>query len=236
MYAVKSAGMTIEVNTLVTRQNAEDLLDIVALLRPFSISRWNVHFLVPVGGATRIDPLSAVEAERAFARLADIRAREAFEVRVVEAPQYRRFRLQSKLRERLEGAAVAASWSDFSAYEPAAPSEPGLLDTVDGARNFVYISHTGDVRASEFLPQSAGNIRYRMLSAIYRHSDLFATLRDPDNLKGKCGRCEYRYTCGGSRARAWASKGDVFASDPLCAYEPGSQMFATAGSGREASV
>jgi AdoMet-dependent heme synthase len=45
-------------------------------------------------------------------------------------------------------------------------------------------------------------------------------LRDSDNLHGKCGRCEYRDLCGGSRARAWAMTGDVFGADPLCAYQP----------------
>ncbi len=236
MYAAKSAGMTLEVNTLVTRQNVDDLLDIVALLHPFSISRWNVHFLVPVGGATGIDPLTAADAERVFARLADIRDREEFEVRVVEAPHYRRFRLQRNLRQLLEGSAVAELWSDFTGYEEDPLSDTNLLDTLDGARNFVYISHTGDIRASEFLPQSAGNVRFRPLGTIYRRSDLFMALRDPDNLNGKCGRCEFRHTCGGSRARAWALTGDIFASDPLCVYEPGGQVLAPVRSGLEANA
>ncbi len=241
MYAAKSAGMKLEVNTLVTRENAGALVDIVALLRPFSISRWNVHFLVPVGGATEIDPLTAAEAERVFARLTDIRGREAFEIRVVEAPQYRRFQLQKHLRERLDGWAGAEAWSDFSGCESGAPGDDdpldtvAALDTVDGPRNFVYISHTGDVRASEFLPPSAGNIRYRALGAIYHRSDLFAALRDPANLHGRCGRCEYHHACGGSRARAWALTGDLFASDPLCAYESGGPVPASS-SGTEASA
>src|SRR5712691_4984444 len=73
---------------------------------------------------------------------------------------------------------------------------------------------------SEFLPMNAGQVRYRSLSSIYRASDLFVALRDRSNLKGKCAQCEYRDVCGGSRARAWAVTGDVFASDPLCAYQP----------------
>ena len=95
---------------------------------------------------------------------------------------------------------------------------------LDGARGFVFISHAGDVRASEFLPLSAGNLRYRPLDAIYRGSDLFVALRDPNNLQGKCGRCEFRHICGGSRARAWTVDGNAFADDPLCAYEPGLAM------------
>ncbi len=39
-------------------------------------------------------------------------------------------------------------------------------------------------------------------------------------LKGKCGVCEYRELCRGSRARAWAETGDHLAADPRCAYIP----------------
>lgn len=56
--------------------------------------------------------------------------------------------------------------------------------------------------------------------AIYRRSPLFRSLRDPSALKGKCGRCEFREVCGGSRARAYAVMGDHLASDPSCPYVP----------------
>ncbi len=36
----------------------------------------------------------------------------------------------------------------------------------------------------------------------------------------RCGRCEYRDLCGGSRARAYAAFYDPLAEDPLCLYEP----------------
>jgi len=88
------------------------------------------------------------------------------------------------------------------------------------ARGIVFISHSGEVRPSELLPLSAGNLRYRPLGAIFRGGDLFVALRDPRNLKGKCSRCDYVRICGGSRARAFAATGDLFGSDPLCAYEP----------------
>jgi radical SAM protein with 4Fe4S-binding SPASM domain len=161
--------------------------------------------------------LTAEQTEEVFATIDRIRGSETFAVRVVEAPHYRRYRLQRDLDARLEN---AGAWADFSGYEN--HDGGGLMDcAVDGARGFVFISHAGDVRASEFLPLSAGNVRYRPLDAIYRSSDLFVALRDTNNLQGKCGRCEFRQICGGSRARAWTVGGNVFADDPLCAYEPG---------------
>jgi MoaA/NifB/PqqE/SkfB family radical SAM enzyme len=55
---------------------------------------------------------------------------------------------------------------------------------------------------------------------MYRDSDLFQSLRDPDGFRGKCGACEFRHVCGGSRSRAYAHTGDPLASDPLCPYVP----------------
>jgi radical SAM protein with 4Fe4S-binding SPASM domain len=218
----ESAGLAVEINTLITRRNAGDLAAIVDLIRPIGITRWNLHFLVPLMASARPEMLTAGQTERLFATIDEIRGREKFAVRVVEAPHYRRFRLQRELDTRLDNA-TAGQWADFSGYEAGdGGTQRDLMDSaVDGARGFVFISHAGDVRASEFLLFSAGNLRYRPLDAIYRVSDLFIALRDPDNLKGKCGRCEFRHICGGSRARAWAVEGNVFADDPLCAYEPG---------------
>jgi len=103
-------------------------------------------------------------------------------------------------------------------------AQPGAISRaprgVNEAKGFVFISHIGDVYPSGFLPLKAGNVKLQALGDIYKSSPLFTSLRDNNNLKGKCGRCEFRDLCGGSRARAWAMTGDVFAEDPLCTYQP----------------
>src|SRR3954454_14317643 len=213
-------GLKIEINTLITRRNVDDLNAIADLIRPIRIRRWNLYFLVPTLASSRPEMLTGERAEEVFATIDAIRGKESFAVRVIEAPHYRRFRMQRDLDARLEN---ADTWADFAGYENRDGGD--LMDTaLDGARGFVFISHAGDVRASEFLPLSAGNLRYRPLDAISRGSDLFVALRDPQNLQGKCGRCEFRHICGGSRARAWTVDGNVFVDDPLCAYTPGLAM------------
>lgn len=220
----KSANLAVEINTLITGRNAGDLEAIADLIRSIGIVRWNLYFQVPLA-TSHAEMISAEEAERLFGIIDQIRGREKFTVRIIEAPHYRRYRLQRSLDARLDNAANA-NWSDFSGYEP--DDNGGLQDVMEsalhGAKDFVFISHAGDVRASEFLPFSAGNLRYRPLGTIYRVSDLLVALRDPENLKGKCGGCEFRRICGGSRARAWATEWNVFADDPLCAYQPGVPM------------
>jgi radical SAM protein with 4Fe4S-binding SPASM domain len=140
--------------------------------------------------------MTANDAEQVFAFIAAATSARKFNVRACEAPQYARYLLQG--------------WSDFAGYVP----------TVDEQSPTIFITGSGDVRANEFLPVSAGNVRYRPLKTIFRTSDLFVALRDARNLKGKCGRCDYKKLCGGSRARAWNVTGDLFAPDPLCAYQP----------------
>ena len=78
-----------------------------------------------------------------------------------------------------------------------------------------------EVQPSGFLPLVAGNVRATHPVEIYRHAPLFMRLREPDAFHGRCGRCEFRRICGGSRARAYAASGDPLGEDPLCAYQPG---------------
>jgi radical SAM protein with 4Fe4S-binding SPASM domain len=84
----------------------------------------------------------------------------------------------------------------------------------------MFVSNQGDIYPAGFLPLAAGNVRSDSLVEIYRDSGIFRALHSPNEFKGKCGRCEYRVLCGGSRARAFAATGDPLASDPFCPYEP----------------
>jgi AdoMet-dependent heme synthase len=93
--------------------------------------------------------------------------------------------------------------------------------SVNDGNGFVFIDHLGNVCPSGFLPAPRGNVRADDLIQIYRRDELFGRLRNPNALLGKCGRCQFRAICGGSRSRAFAATGAVMASDPLCVYEPG---------------
>jgi radical SAM protein len=206
--AIRAAAreqIPVQVNTTVTRRTADDLPNMVALLEKFGITMWSVFFAVPTGRAKQSDLITAAEVEELFGFLFETGKRVSFSIRTTEAMHYRRYVLQ-------HGGAMPLGVQPNGA--PRAPRG------VNEAKGFVFISHIGDVYPSGFLPLKAGNVRDQSLGDIYRESPLFVALRDANNLHGKCGRCEYRDLCGGSRARAWAMTGDVFASDPLCAYQP----------------
>jgi len=93
--------------------------------------------------------------------------------------------------------------------------------SVGDGNGFVFIDHLGTICPSGFLPAPRGNVRTAQLGDVYRSDEMFVRLRNADALLGKCGRCEFREICGGSRSRAFAATGAVMASDPLCVYDPG---------------
>jgi len=84
-----------------------------------------------------------------------------------------------------------------------------------------FISHEGEVFPCGYLPVLAGDLRKQSFAEIWNESMVFGQLRDDDNLRGKCGCCEFRHVCMGCRARAYAATGDFLAEEPFCVYEPG---------------
>lgn len=206
----EEVGLQLQINTTVTQRNKRDLPAIAKLLNQRKIALWSLFFLVPTGRGQLADMLSAEEAEEVFGTLYELSKQSHFHIKTTEAQHYRRFVLQQVARSR----AASLESADAPTWRP--DSRPGVND----GKGFVFISHIGDVYPSGFLPMAGGNIRHQPLAEIYRESSIFRALRDPDCLKGKCGICEFRNICGGSRARAYAVTGDMFAPDPCCAYEP----------------
>jgi len=229
-------GIPVQVNTTVTRRTVDDLPQMVELLKDLGIVMWSVFFLVPTGRGKKADLITPEAVEALFGFLYETSKKVPFSIRTTEAMHYRRYMLQrmaiesgrslAGLRDAKTGLIDASTLFLQNGPRPLGiQPQPGAISRaprgVNEAKGFVFISHIGDVYPSGFLPLKAGNVKNEALGDIYRNSPLFTKLRDNSNLKGKCGRCEFRELCGGSRARAWAVTGDVFAEDPLCIYQPG---------------
>ena len=244
-------GIPVQVNTTVTRRTIDDLPQMVQLLSDLGIVMWSVFFLVPTGRGKKADLITPETVEHLFGFLYETSKRVRFAIRTTEAMHYRRYMLQrmaaekgqslDALRDATTGLIDASTLFLQHGVRPlGVQMQSGEVSRapkgVNEGKGFVFISHIGDVFPSGFLPLKAGNVKQQSLGDIYRHSPLFTNLRDNRNLKGKCGRCEFRHICGGSRARAWTVDGNVFADDPLCAYEPGLPLPlpAACGGGAEA--
>jgi len=196
----RAIGLAFQVNTLVSRRTRDDLPAIESLVRSLRADRWSLFFLVRVGRGTVLPPISAQESEELLDWLAVQAKLPGLVITTTEAPHFRRVVLQH--REAGSQAPVGHG--------------AGMRD---GA-GVMFIAHDGQVSPSGFLPLSAGNAKLENPLRIYRESPLFRSLRDVNQFHGRCGYCEYRTICGGSRARAYAATGDPLAEDPLCAYEP----------------
>lgn len=215
----REINLPVQINTTITRHNLQYLDQTIALLSSLDIVLWSVFFLVPTGRGQSIDLISAEEFEQVFEKLYQTSQRVLFDIKSTEAQHYRRFLLQKRTEIRRQGGAPPSRMPHFmgvSTDDGIGRAPKGIND----GKGFVFISHLGDVYPSGFLPVSAGNIRSQSLSDLYRNSPLFTALRDSANLEGKCGVCEYREICGGSRARAHALTGNLFAEEPCCVYQP----------------
>jgi len=204
-------GIPVQINTTVTTETLPHLDEMFQLLsEEFAppVRRWSLFLLVPVGRGQELGIPSAEEVEELCGWVYEVSRDAPFHVGTVEAPHYRRYWLQRKLAEGM----------------PESQIEKLAMRMGFGVRDgngVIFVSHQGEVYPAGFLPHPLlGNVRQERLSSIYRNSPALAELRDMDQLKGKCGRCEYRWMCGGSRARAYGMTGDHMESDPFCAYEP----------------
>ncbi|SFA78992.1 MULTISPECIES: TIGR04053 family radical SAM/SPASM domain-containing protein [unclassified Bacillus (in: firmicutes)] len=212
----------VQINTVISRYNYEHLDEMAKVVEELKCVLWSVFFLVPTGRGQEKDMISPVEHEKVFKWLYDLSKKVSFDIKTTAAQHYRRVVIQQKKRESKE------SPKEIDYLN--ALTKKGLTGSINGlgrapkgvndGNGFVFISHIGDVYPSGLLPVKAGNIRERGLADIYRNSPIFQSLRNPDLYKGKCGKCEFRHVCGGSRSRAYAMTGDYLESEPYCTYIP----------------
>lgn len=198
-------GLAVQVNTLVSAETASDLPAIEALVRALGAQRWALFFLIQVGRGSVLREVTPEAGEEILKWVCD-RAREpGLVIKATEAHHVRRLAAQhadGHERTSNRDTAIRRGWA------------------IRDGGGIMFISHVGDVYPSGFLPIRVGNMRRDDPVALYRHAPLFRALRDPGNFRGKCGACEFRFICGGSRARAYAATGDPLESDPLCVYQP----------------
>jgi radical SAM protein len=198
-------GLPLQINTTVSRRTLPTLERTASKVAEFPLALWAVFFLVQTGRGASLDQIDSAECEGVLRWLRDLSRKVPFGVKTTEAPHYRRV-----LAEGDQGAACAQPRMALRSHVP-----------VNDGNGFVFVDHVGNICPSGFLPMVRGNVRTGSLVDTYRDDAVFKRLRDPDALEGRCGRCRYRATCGGSRSRAFADTGNPFASDPLCGYEPG---------------
>jgi radical SAM protein with 4Fe4S-binding SPASM domain len=204
--------LPVQIHTNISRRNLSELSAMASLLMKYRIVTWSISFPVPGPDDSLRDLPSATEFEEAFQAIYSLAQKVPFKVKTLEAQHYRRYVLQQRTRFR----AFNGESGRFPFFDMGIP---GVLPVNEGVST-VYIKHNGDVLAGRSLDFPVGNVRRDKLVALYQNSSIFQSLRDPANLKGKCGNCEFKEMCGGSRGRAWALSGDMFGQEESCMYLP----------------
>jgi radical SAM protein len=211
MFALRYArdiGLDTQFQSTVTRRNMHRLPEMAEIAKEVRTKMWSLFFLIVTGRAAAAEDLLAFEYEQVFEFMYELSKTAPFGVKTTEAMHYRRYVAQ---RVKAEHGVTQNENAKGVAWRTAGVSD---------GKGFVFVSHTGEIFPSGFLPVSGGNVLHDSLTGIYRNSDLFRSLRDTTQRGGKCGVCEYLKICGGSRSRAYASTGDFLAEDPRCIYQP----------------
>lgn len=201
----RELGVETQINTTLTPANFDQIEAMADRFAEFDIALWSVFFLIPVGRASEMDRLNADECEQAFERLWLQSKRQPYMVKTTEAPHYRRYAIQQRKLEDDGEKAVRP------AFIPAG---------VNDGKGVMFVSHAGVIHPTGFLPIACGVFPSQSVVDVYQGSAVFRSLRDSDRLEGKCGQCEFRNVCGGSRARAYGVTGNLFAEEPDCKYIP----------------
>lgn len=211
----RAAGLEVQINSTVTRQNVEYLPALVELALELGAVAFHPFMLVPTGRGKRLaaDELSPDDYEATLRWICQ--EQERLEGRLVlkptDAPHYHRIARQC-------GMVLSPG---HGTHDMNAATRGCLAGT-----GFCFISHTGRVQGCGYLDLEAGYVRRESFASIWHNSTLFNELRDLSQLKGKCGICEYKRLCGGCRARAYESTGDHLAAEPYCTHEPKSPITA----------
>ncbi len=194
------ANLPMQINTLVCRETLDDLRAIHQLVTEHAAARWSPFFLIQVGRGRGLSEITPEQSEQTCRMLIELADTSPVVIKTTELPQYRRVVLQ---------------------FAPSGSAARAQIQRGLGIRDgcgILFISHLGDLYPSGFLPVTVGSVHSVDPVTAYRTAPLLAQLRDSGQLGGKCGLCEFRDACGGSRARAWAHTGDVMAADPMCPY------------------
>ena len=206
-------GFFVEVSTTATRFNYKQIPDIIRLCEKLKVNWLMIFNFVPTGRGRFIieNDLTPEEREELLKLLWNESKKASIEI-LSTAPQFARVALQEEM-----GQDSLTMPTHF--YNPKLQGQlVNLAEFIGGCgagRFYVAMEPNGDLQPCVFFPVKIGNILEDDFEELWRKNKLLEELRNKDLIK-KCGECEYRYYCGGCRARAYGYFGDHLMPDPGC--------------------
>jgi len=204
-------GIVTGIAMTMTKANYHEIEEMVDLCEGLGVKRVIFFNFIPTGRGADIASwdLSPDEREEALKTIYRLAVSRKVEV-VSTAPQLARVALQES-----SGRVVAPTHFVVGA-DPGTLALAEFIGGCGAGRIYAAVEPNGDVTPCVFMPIKVGNLREQSFEEIWSSSPLLLQLRDRDSFEEPCGKCNYRYVCGGCRARAYAYTGCVTAPDPGC--------------------
>jgi heme b synthase len=226
---LRRAGIPLQINTTVARHNVGQMEETLRLAQSLGAVALHLFLLVPVGCGVEINEeqqISPAEYEAVLSWLYDAEMAGGIELKATCAPHYFRISRQRQAEERRNGI-FRERPASHNRQQHGGNGHPGGVEAMSAmtrgclaGSGVCFVSHRGEIFPCGYLPLTAGDVRQQPFRDVWENAPLFATLRDPELLGGKCGLCEFKRICSGCRARAYGMGGDYLAEEPFCRYEP----------------
>jgi radical SAM protein with 4Fe4S-binding SPASM domain len=223
--ALRQVGLPVQINTTVANHNKVQMEAMLQLAKDLDAVGLHLFLLVPVGCGVEIaeeQMINATEYEHVLNWLYDTeRSEPDMQLKATCAPHYFRVMHTRRAGERRQGIEreLPASHDRQVNGHPHGQMHAATKGCLAGT-GISFVSHRGEIFPCGYLPIEAGNVRQQSFVDIWQDSPLFAEMRNPDLLEGKCGACQFKSLCSGCRARAYGVTGNYMAEEPFCAYQP----------------
>jgi radical SAM protein with 4Fe4S-binding SPASM domain len=211
--------------TTATKSNLAEMPGIIDLAEEIGAERFTYFNFIPTGrGKEHYDQdLSAEEREQLMRYLLNRMSKGCKTTILTTAPQLARVALQCQGPTGTGEVTMPMAHMQTARVSKKAVPLADFIGGCGAGRLYCSISPQGDVHPCVFFPINVGNLKTERFGDIWLNSKLFNALRDRNNLNGACSTCEYKFICGGCRARANAYHGDFLSSDPGCVLAKGTK-------------
>lgn len=207
-------GIHTSIATTVTKINLHYISEIIQLARELKVERFIQFNFIPTGRGKEIIDLdiSSEEREKLLKLLFNESNIPGMQV-VSTAPQFSRVVLEESIGSIISPTHFLTTKNNH--YDLKVLAE--FIGGCGAGRLYGAIQPNGDVTPCVFIPQlKVGNVRHASFMSLWNDSEILKEFRSRDNLGQNCGSCDYKYVCGGCRARAFSYFGDHLACDIGC--------------------
>lgn len=208
-------GFFVNVAATATKYNYKEIPKIIDLSEEHSVNWFMLYNFVPTGRGAFIvkNDLNPSEREELLNDLWQ-KLKAGGKVNVLStAPQFARVALESEVGKNEK--IVPTHFANPSFSEKLV----NLAEFIGGCgcgRFYCAIRPNGNIEPCVFFPLTVGNIKEDDFEDLWVNNPILKDLRNKDILEGNCSKCDYRYYCGGCRARAYGYTGNYLAPDPGC--------------------